>query len=213
MKPKDKPVTKRDPGNLTVMCKKDETDEHAMARVVISPTVQAGITLRELNKGGFKDVELMSLIENLKAQNDTVKDGNLARSEEMLMSQAHTLDSLFHALTRRSMLNMGEYVNAAETYMRLALKAQSQCRTTLEALSEIKIPPIFAKQANIAHNQQVNNGVPVADSSRARENKNPPNKLLEQNNGKRLDTRTTCTTGTTYQDVETVGEINRPKNS
>lgn len=179
MKGKDKPVTKRDPKRLDVVCKKDESDEHALARAAISPTVHAGLTLRELNKGNFKDVELMSLVENLKDQIDAVKGGNLECSDEMLISQAHTLDNLFHTLTRCFIMNMGANMNIAETYMRLALKAQSQCRTTLEALSEIKNPPIFAKQANIAHNQQVNNGVSVADSSRARENKNPQNKLLD----------------------------------
>jgi len=39
------------------------------------------------------------------------------------------LDSFFTKMALRAALNMGEYLNAAETYMRLALKAQSQCRT------------------------------------------------------------------------------------
>jgi hypothetical protein len=45
--------------------------------------------------------------------------------------------------------------------MRLALTAQSQCRTTLiKCLAENKNPaPLtLIKQTNIAHNQQVNNG-------------------------------------------------------
>jgi len=47
---------------------------------------------------------------------------------------------------------MGEYVDAADTDMRLALRAQSQCRATLETLAAIKNPPVvFANQANIAH--------------------------------------------------------------
>jgi len=55
---------------------------------------------------------------------------------------------------------MGEYIKAAETYMRLALKAQSQCARTIEVLAAMKNPPVvFAKQANISHgHQQVNNG-------------------------------------------------------
>ena len=44
---------------------------------------------------------------------------------------------------------MNEHLPAAETYMRLALKAQSQCRATLETLANIKNPPtVFARQAN-----------------------------------------------------------------
>lgn len=171
MKTKDKQVKKRDPNKLYMAHKEGESSEQAMARVVINPTAQAGVTLQEINKGRFTDTELMSLIENLQLNTESVKNGNIGLSEEMLMSQAHTLDNLFHALTRRAINNMGHYVNTVEIYMRLALKAQSQCRTTLEALSKIKNPPIYAKQANIAHNQQVNNGVPVADSSRARKNK------------------------------------------
>ena len=46
-------------------------------------------------------------------------------------------------------------------YLRVALKAQAQCRATLETLAEMKQPPtLLARQANIAHGpQQVNNRV------------------------------------------------------
>jgi hypothetical protein len=46
-------------------------------------------------------------------------------------------------------LNMGQYLDAADKYMRLALKAQSQCRTTVEALGELKNlqPVAFIHQA------------------------------------------------------------------
>jgi len=62
-------------------------------------------------------------------------------------------------------LNMSEYINAAEIYLRLALKAQAQCRTTVETLVEMKNPrPVaFVSQANISNGpQQVNNGTPLA---------------------------------------------------
>ena len=47
-----------------------------------------------------------------------------------------------------------------EAFTRLALKAQSQCRATLETLADIKQPRhvVIAQQANLAHQQQVNNG-------------------------------------------------------
>jgi hypothetical protein len=76
--------------------------------------------------------------------------------------------------------------------MRLALKAQSQCRATLETLSVVKNPPsvAFVRQANIANGpQQVNNGPPsAADASRARETEIQPNKLLERRQNELLDT-------------------------
>ena len=40
-------------------------------------------------------------------------------------------------MSRRSALNMGKYMDAAERYMRLALKAQAQSRATIEALERI----------------------------------------------------------------------------
>jgi hypothetical protein len=57
-------------------------------------------------------------------------------------------------------LNLYDHLDASERFMRLALKAQSQCRSTIESLAEIKNPSsvAFVKQANIAKgHQQVNN--------------------------------------------------------
>jgi hypothetical protein len=76
-------------------------------------------------------------------------------------------------------------------YMRLALKAQSQCRATIETRAEIKNPrPIaFAQQANIANGpQQVNNGGQVpAEPSCAEKSENQQSILLEKSDGERLD--------------------------
>jgi hypothetical protein len=138
-------------------------------------------------------------------------DGDLSRGESMLMGQAHTLNALFTALTRRAVAQ--EYLNQYETYMRLALKAQSQCRATLETLAAIKNPtPVaFVRQANIANGpQQVNNGVrPAAETSRARESENPPNELLEQQYGERLDGGAAQAAVRADSAVAAVGEIHR----
>ena len=60
------------------------------------------------------------------------------------MGQAATLDALFHKLVWWAWNNTGENGNAAffETCMRLAFKAQSQCRATNETLAAIKNPPV-----------------------------------------------------------------------
>ena len=73
--------------------------------------------------------------------------------------------------------------------MKLALRAQSQCRSTWEEISAIQNPPISVRQANIAQLQQVNNGTP-----RTGEKEIPQNELLEQQHHERLDTTTTGTT-------------------
>src|SRR6185437_3352262 len=103
----------------------------------------------------------------------------------------------------------------AETYMKLALRAQNQARMTLETLATIKNPPVvFAKQANIANNQQVNNGdaVPVAHAG---EMENPPNKLLEAPHAKPewMDARAAGEAAASNASLEAVAAVNRPKGS
>ncbi len=55
----------------------------------------------------------------------------------MLAAQADALNSIFTEMARRAALNMGEYIGATESYMRLGLKAQAQCRATIEALDSL----------------------------------------------------------------------------
>ena len=108
---------------------------------------------------------------------------------------------------------MQEHLLQFETHFRLALKAQSQCRATLETLAVIKNPPnvAFVRQANIANGpQQVNNAPPpVGEGSRARKTENLQNKLLGAQNGERLDTGTASTAIGVDSHLETVGAIDR----
>lgn len=109
------------------------------------------------------------------------------------MAQATTLDVIFNQLARRAAASLdGQYLRACDAYLRLAFKAQSQSRATLETLAFIKNPRsvAFVRQANIANGpQQVNNGTPPP-STRARENENPPIELMEQQHGERMDSGT-----------------------
>jgi hypothetical protein len=167
------------------------------------PVVQSAATLAALDEGG----EVNALIDQLALQVNASKAGDQSRTEEMLLSQAHVLDGLFNWLCRVGVGNLKEhYLNAGEQYLRLALKAQSQCRTTLETLAEIKSPrPVaFVRQANIANGpQQVNNG------TRAEMCEIPPNKLLGALDGERLDLRAANSTIRSDQALEAVGAIDR----
>ena len=58
----------------------------------------------------------------------------------MLTSQALTLDAVFTEMLSRATQNIGKYPDAVERYMRLALKAQSQSRATLETLVKMHQP-------------------------------------------------------------------------
>ncbi|WP_301278010.1 hypothetical protein [Dechloromonas sp.] len=184
-----------------------DTPETRQAKNVITPTVRAAFTVESFSKV-FGDTDLGVLICELQKQANRVHDGDLKRAESTLTAQAHTLDTIFHELARRSALNMGEYLDAAERYMRLALKAQSQCRATLETLATIKNPPvIYAKQANIANGpQQVNNVEPLPARE---ESVIEQNELLEHQHGKWLDNGATSTPIGADQRVETMGTIHR----
>jgi hypothetical protein len=146
--------------------------------------------------------------------------GNLNEVETTLTVQAVTLDAIFNELARRASFNMGEHLNATEIYLRLALKAQGQCRATLETLAEVKYPkaPTFVRQQNVAYQQQVNNGDAgnrhnATSTSAPAHGKtlNQSNELLEAQHGERLDSRTAETSGGNDSQLEAVGAINRTK--
>lgn len=212
---KNKPVASKPSNTLNVDAVADVDCAALIAQTVLRPSVQAAATLQQF-KLITGDVELGALVEELQDQAKLASSGDLERAEAMLVTQAHTLDAIFHNLARRAALNAGEYLGACETYMRLALKAQSQCRATLETLAVMKNPaPVaFVRQANIAHGpQQVNNAPsPAPESSRARESENQPNKLLEQRSDW-MDTGATQATISTDSALEPVGEVHRAANA
>lgn len=177
-------AAKKKPSTDTAI--KPKTDEE-IARLLTSPSVQAALTIKQWQSPG---TDINALLDALSSQIDKVHDGDMKRPEAMLLAQAHTLDGVFNSLARQA--HGQEQMAHYETFLRLALKAQGQCRSTLETLAAIKNPPvIFAKQANISNgHQQINNGTPSAPH--AEEIKNQPNELLEaQHGGKTLDTRAT----------------------
>jgi len=178
----------KDKGALQVPAKENESTDKALARAMSMPETQAALTIRQWQDPTLPEsIDINASVAELKEQSKALKTGSMARAEEMLLAQAHTLDELFNNLARKA--HKQEYVSSYEAFLKLALKSQNQCRMTLETLSNIKNPPVvYAKQANIAHGpQQVNNGVPA---TRANENQNQPNELLEVIDGERLDTRT-----------------------
>ena len=110
-----------------------------------------------------------------------------------------------------------EYVHILERYLKLALRAQSQCRATWETLATIKNPPMmgYVRQANIAAGpQQVNNTAPAPAGSRAREKSNTPSKLLQEGHDEqRMDIGTTGAAGENDPPMETVARCDRAKDA
>jgi len=168
---------------ITVEDKAGQTHAASVAKTALRPTVQAGITATALLGPQFPEPDLNELIKNLLVSVDEAAEGDLSRPEAMLVAQAQTLDLLFNKLTRQAVQNIGHYPDTVSLYMKLALRAQSQCRAVAETLHEMKHPkPVaFFQQANIANGpQQVNNGSPTTpQGSRAGENQKSPNELIE----------------------------------
>ena len=174
--------------------KEDQAREYA--RMMVSPELAAYRVLSSADSMGsmvkmWGGIDVPSLTDVLRDQAAAVNRGELNHIEAMLMNQATALQSLYARLTERAMGQ--DHMPNFEGFMRMALRAQNQCRATLETLAAIKNPPIvFAKQANINQgngNQQVNNGT-SDPASRAGEIINQPNELLEAQHGERMDTGT-----------------------
>ena len=214
-KPKDKKFPRK-----TVQCIAGETDDETgrnLARLTTSPELAAfrAISAAEERSNIGEHIDVPTLMEQLRDQAAAVNRNDLTHAEAMLMNQATALQSLFSRLTEKAM--GADCLPHFEVFMRMALRAQNQCRSTLETLAAIKNPqPVaFVRQANIAHGpQQVNNGtLHPSESPRARENEIEQNKLLEDKYGERLDTGTAKTAGGFDQDMATVGPSNRANDS
>lgn len=197
-------MTQKRNNQLTIERYPDETDAVATAKAAINPAIRGACTIAEFNANGFDCLELDAMAKVLKEQVQAVNKGDLTQAEGLLISQALSLDAIFHSLAKKAIHQ--EYVKQYETFFRLALKAQSQCTRTLEVLSAIKNPPVvYAKQANITSGpQQVNNGV-----SHTGDIEKQKTELLEHNDGNRLDTGTKSTTSAINQGLETLGAIER----
>ena len=180
--------------NLKVIEREGESQARRAAKLGLSPVVVGAFTATWFAKGAIGEIDITEAVAVMRERINKVKNGDMSGVEATLTAQAMTLDSIFNEMARRAALNMGEHLAATETYLKMALKAQSQCRATLETLTEVKAPRVatFIKQANIAHQQQVNNGGAASggnDPSSHGKKINPSNELLEAHHGERLDTR------------------------
>ena len=192
----------------SVVAQQEDQQGIKLHEIVLSSSIQASVGIRSW--GTFAgEVDLPDLIRDLQAQTKQIQAGSMSSVEAMLYGQAKVLETMFTCLSRRAANNNN--LKQIQVNLTLALKAQSQCRATLEALAEIKNPrPVqFVKQANMTTGpQQINNGSTAQSPAGISQSK--PNKLLEANHGQRLDTRTQGQAGQVDQAVEAVEAIHRP---
>ena len=185
------------------------------AKTLTRPEIGAAAIMEKWSPNTY-DVNVLA--NELAVQVKAVNHGDLQRTEGMLLAQAHALDAIFVNLMRRA---IGQTTMVHwEAYMRMGMKAQGQCRATLQVLADIKNPrPVaFVKQANINNGgqQQVNNGVAVdamPSPTPARENETEQIKLLEgvPNGSTYMDAGTTPATSRSNKALEPVEAVNRAK--
>ncbi|MBA4308075.1 MAG: hypothetical protein C0429_15195 [Sphingopyxis sp.] len=134
-----------EPNNaLNVEQMTEETGAQALARKLLQPTLKnAAAASAFMGKMMGNDLDLPGIGDYADHVHISARDaaeGDLAIASKILAAQAITLDSMFAELARRAANNLGDYISAAERYGRLALKAQSNCRATLETLAKLHQP-------------------------------------------------------------------------
>lgn len=215
---KQQPVfPKKSTKNLQVKLEEGKTKEEKMAELCLSPFATNAHTATLFAQGTFGEVGLGESITVVQNHAKKIRSCDLSDLENTLAAQVLVLNVMFNELARRAAMNMGSHMDATEKYLKLALKAQSQCRTTAETLAEIKNPsqPTFIKQANIAGQQQVNNGSLRDDPMTHAQGKNieSSNELLTEANHETLDSRGTTATIRANSQLATVGALNRSNDS
>lgn len=133
------------PSNTLNAHKRDNESQHkATARALLTPDFRHGQTAATLFHSQLKDTGLApglgDYADAIKDQGKIAESGDLAFASRLLAAQAMTLDNIFAEMARRMALNMGEHLAAMEIYARVALKAQTNSRATIEALAKLHQP-------------------------------------------------------------------------
>lgn len=130
------------------------TESLPKAERITGPHALAAETL-----GKLFSVDKGALEQSLEAAALEINGGSLTGVEGTLASQAATLNGIFHQITQ-FVFAEARTADDFSTYLKLALRAQSQCASALEILANTKQGPrvIIAKQLNAANQQVVNNG-------------------------------------------------------
>lgn len=186
----------------------DDEKGRAFASLINSPELAAHRIVGMMQPKNLADeIDTPTMLATLRDQAAAVQRGDLAHAEAMLINQASALQAVFVRLSERAMEQA--HMPNLEGFMRMALRAQSQCRATLETLAAIKNPPIvYAKQANFASgHQQVNNGIPTP--TQAREIETEQTQLTRGTHELLPDTRTSGEASRANQAMEALGKIDR----
>jgi len=131
------------PVALSVERREGETDGHVLARIALDPVARHGVLAGTFAAQVFNVDERTTIADSTTVMGEEVEKaakGDLTFASRMLAAQAVSLDAMFTEMVRRAGNKIGTHPEGMERYMRLALKAQSACRTSLEALAKLHQP-------------------------------------------------------------------------
>ena len=130
--------------SMTLTQGPDDDPGELLAKAMLGQNLRHGFVssafARPMLTGSGNTLDLMGCSKVVQKRASEAINGDLTFASEMLASQAITLDNMFTEFARRAAINMGEYPQATERYARLAMKAQSNSRTSLEALTKLHQP-------------------------------------------------------------------------
>lgn len=179
------------------------------------PAANSAALIQSFNSNifGMDEIDFEELMEGLNQSSVDLSKGDYSVISDMLLCQATALQTMFTSLARQA--NGLTHLNQIDALMKLALKSQSQSRTTLLALVQHLSPKrvAFVKQANIAHGpQQVNNQHQDVQSITKNLEK-PQNKLLEESTYERtkLDLRAKTEAERSHSPMEAMGALYGPQ--
>ena len=181
--------------------------------MALSPAVNGVPVMQRLNSMlTGKEPDPNELIDALTEKLEAILQGDMSRPETILAVQVHTLDALFNVLTMRATEHGGHNVHSVDRWLRLAMKAQSLFRATIETLVAIKNPQptLFAQQANITTGPHVQVNNQFGTNSQTPETQSEQSKLLEQTH-ERLDPGATGQAIGTDTQLEAVGAVHGTK--
>jgi hypothetical protein len=137
-------MTKADDRKFEVREQEEKSNSRNIAECRLSPIMRHGMMAEALAAYRYKwdgaEASGLDIVDVVRESADAVAEGNLEYVSRALTSQAYSLDATITELMHRAWANAGEYPEAFQRYMGLALKAQSNCRATLEALAKMHQP-------------------------------------------------------------------------
>lgn len=133
----------KDANVVTVEGKDEKERDQRMADLALAPGLRHAAIASGFANGLMNGTQELPMPARMKVLGEAMakgREGDKALASEMLAAQAIVLDAMFTEMAHRAASNLGRYGDAVERYGKLALKAQANCRATLEALAKLHQP-------------------------------------------------------------------------